>query len=349
MSPIRAALRRQADICGRLGSPFTERLLFLLADWLREDTPVGNVVLNWPADPGEDALALRLAGALHALVLSRQSPDLVDVYPPARPVGGDRLWQAVDGALDTHGDTVLDFLQSPPQTNEVARAAALAGGFLTITAFTSLPLALLEIGASAGLNLHWDKFGYDLGGLGINKATARPLLAPVWQGPPPPGGDVVVQERMGCDRTPIDVRSADDVLRLRAYVWADQTDRQTRLDQGLAVARAAPVSLARADAADWAETRLAQRRDNVATVLFHSIVWQYIAGENQQRLRRIIDAAGRRADAASPFAWLRMEPETTKAAALRLTLWPDGSTLVLADVDYHGRWITWHGVPSARP
>ena len=207
---------------------------------------------------------------------------------------------------------------------------------------TSKPLAIFEIGASAGLNLHWDRFGYDLGGLDIRRFEGLPLLAPAWKGPPPPNGDVVVIERAGCDRAPIDVRSPAEVLRLRAYIWPDQVDRQARLDQALAVARSSPIRIERADAADWTQTRLATRRNGVVTVLTHSIVWQYLGKDSQERLGRTIDQAGRRADADAPFAWMRMEPETPDAAALRLTLWPGGKTLLLADVDYHGRWVRWH-------
>lgn len=313
-----------------------------MADRLGDDTAVGSAVLNWPGNPIADALALRLAGALHALVLTAQSADLVDVYPPKPPIDDDRLWHAVRAAIITHGETILSFIQRPPQTNEVARSAALAGGFLTIATLTNSPLAILEIGASGGLNLHWDAFGYDLGGLDIRKASGLPLLAPAWQGPPPPKIDTIVTERAGCDRTPIDIRSNEEVLRLRAYIWPDQPDRQARLDQALAHARSSPIRIDCAEAAEWTSSRLAKRRVGVATVLFHSIVWQYIGKDSQERLERTIEDAGQRADTKAPFAWLRMEPENRKAAGLRLTLWPGGETMFLADVDYHGRWIHWH-------
>ncbi len=342
---IRAAFRRQAAACGKLGSVFTARLLEHLADCLEENSAVGGAILDWPGDPRADALALRTAGAFHALALSGKSPDLVDVYPP-KTSDGHKLQQAIEAALGAHDEDILRFIENPPQTNEVGRAAALAGGFLAIAALTSLPLAIFEIGASAGLNLHWDHFRYDLGGLSIGDPSGLPLLAPAWEGAKPPAADLRVNERAGCDRTPIDSRSNDDVLRLRAYIWPDQTDRLARLDQALARTRSSPVRVECADAANWASSRLAERRRGVATVLFHTIVWQYIEKSGQKRLEHIIDAAGRRADNKAPFAWLRMEPETPKAAALRLTLWPGGKTLLLADVDYHGSWIHWHVEPD---
>jgi hypothetical protein len=77
-------------------------------------------------------------------------------------------------------------------------------------------------------------------------------------------------------------------------------------------------------------------------VLFHSIVWQYLQKEVRQRLVAALERAGAAADAGTPLAWLRMEPKRGHDHAdLRLTTWPGAREQVLADVDYHGRWVTW--------
>ena len=167
-SRIAQHFARQAKGCRRLGSPFTaallELLLDLLLDHLERGSPIGRVLKDWPGDPREDALALRLAGGLHALVLSARAPALAAAYPGGA-AAGDRagLRSAVLAALEAHAEFLLGFLERPPQTNEVARAAMLLPGFLTIAADAGLPLALLEIGASAGLNLHWDAYHYRFG------------------------------------------------------------------------------------------------------------------------------------------------------------------------------------------
>ncbi len=338
---VRTALRRQAEACRRLGSPFTARLLALLAERLREDSVVGRVILHWPGDPIEDALALRLAAALHAIVLVGRDRGLAGIYPPAPDIDDRPFREAVETALDDHAEALLRFVDSPPQTNEIGRSAVLAAGFLTIAERTSLPLALFEIGSSAGLNLRWDSYGHDLGGVRLPADDGAPVLEPEWRGPPPPAADFEVTERRGCDRKPVDLASAEAAYRLRAYVWPDQPERLNRLDQALAVARRTPVTIDRADAADWAEIHLTSGRPGATTVLFHSIVWQYIPEDRRARLHEFIHAAGRKATVRAPFAWLRMEPHASGSAALQLTLWPGGRTHHLADVDYHGRWIDW--------
>ena len=343
MQPVREHFRKQAEACLQLGSPFTARVLQLAADRLEDASAIGRTILGWQGDPKADALALRFAGSLHALVLSRASPALARVYPGGgAETEPDTLWQEVTDALDRHGPAILRFLESPPQTNEVARCAVLLGGFLTIARQTGGPLALLEIGASAGLNLHWDGYAYGLGEASWGPAAAPLRLEPEWRGPPPPFGPVAVRARRGCDRRPLDPSNPHDRLRLRSYVWADQKARLARLDAALDHAARHGTRVEQADAANWVEACLAARPAGLATVLFHSIVWQYLPRVTQQRIEAVLERAGSEAPENAPLAWLRMEPGPDGAhAELRLTIWPGGRDQLLADADYHGRWVSW--------
>jgi hypothetical protein len=246
--------------------------------------------------------------------------------------------------LRVHEAALLTALQSPPQTNEVARCGVLLGGFATVAARTGRPLALLEIGASAGLNLHWDAYGYTLAGASWGPAEAPLRLAPAWRGAAPAFGPVEVRARRGCDRHPIDPGSARDRLRLRAYIWADQRARLERLDAALDLAAAQAVRVERADAAGWVEARLAERPAGMTTVLYHSIVWQYLPGATQHRIEAALARAGAAASADTPLAWLRMEPGADGSQAeLSLACWPGGTSQRLAFADYHGRWVHWLG------
>ena len=170
---IRQSFRRQARACEDLGSPFTARLCTLAAERLTEETPVGATILGWPGNPDGtgDALALRLAGTLHALVRSRRDPALSAVYPP-HIADDDTFWSTVETALRRDEAFILERLASAPQTNEVRRSSALLPGFLTIATLTGKPLALSEVGASAGLNLQWDRYSYHLGDFRWDQASA---------------------------------------------------------------------------------------------------------------------------------------------------------------------------------
>lgn len=98
----------------------------------------------------------------------------------------------------------------------------------------------------------------------------------------------------------------------------------------------------RADAGDWAAQQLAAPRPGRATVLYHSIVWQYLPAASRAALRRSVAAAGQRATNDAPLAWLALEPpDATSLPQLRLTLWPGGEQRMLAEAHAHGLFATW--------
>ena len=213
-----------------------------------------------------------------------------------------------------------------------------------MAALTGLPLVTSELGASAGLNQVWDRFAYRFGDAAWGDPASPVVIAPDWQGPPPPLPAVTVAERAGCDRAPPDLERETDRLRLLSFVWADQTERKARMTAAIGLARAAGVRIETADAADWIEARLARPRPRRAHVVFHSIFWQYLGPDAQARIRASLDAAGARADTQAPLAWLRMEGDgTAPSAAILLSLWPGGETRELGRADFHGAWVRWSG------
>jgi len=103
----------------------------------------------------------------------------------------------------------------------------------------------------------------------------------------------------------------------------------------LEVTRETPVSLDHEPAAAWAQRMLAEPAPGVATVIYHSIMSQYLSDEERAELFACIEEAGARAGKEAPLAWLRMEPVDDRAA-VELTLWPGGTTRLLARAGYHG-------------
>ncbi|EKF58827.1 hypothetical protein QWE_14712 [Agrobacterium albertimagni AOL15] len=341
---IRQSFLRQAKACADLGSPFTARLCTLAAERLTGETEVGAKVLGWPGNPDGtgDALALRLAGTLHALVRSGQDPALAAVYPP-HAVDDDTLWVAIEAAIRRDEAFMLERLKSAPQTNEVRRSSALLPGFLTIAAQTGKPLVLSEVGASAGLNLQWDRYSYQLGDFRWGKASAVEL-APRWEGPPPPQTAIEITERAGCDLNPLDPSSEDDRLRLFSYIWADQQDRIDRTAAALAMATESGLKVEKADAIDLLQTRLKSARPGMTHVIYHTIAWQYLPPALKAEGEALIAEAGTRATDAAPLARLQLEADgKPEGAALLLTLWPAGETREIGRADFHGRWVKWVG------
>lgn len=337
---VRAAFAKQGEWCRLFGAPFTARVCETLAGGLDRSTAVGRHVLDWPGDPWADALMMRLTGGLNGLVRAGSAPGLAACYPPHDAAGLDAAL-----AVTLADDRLLPWLESAPQTNEVARSAVLMPGLLTIAAATGLPLALYELGTSGGLNLRLDSYRYRLGGRDVGPADAALVLAPQWSGADPPDADVVVASRRGVDLAPLDLLDATAQSRLLAYVWPDQPDRVARLTTAIAGFVADPVALDRGDAADWVEAVIAPV-PGVVTTVFHSIAFHYFPESTKVRIRALLDAMGARATPDAPLAWLRYEEDVAGAGVLpmlRLLLWPDGDDRLLAHAHPHGASVQWLG------
>jgi hypothetical protein len=233
------------------------------------------------------------------------------------------------------------------QTNEVGRSAVLYGGLLVVAAETRKPLRLLEVGASGGLNLRVDRFRYEVGGKILGDAASPVRLVEPWQGRPPAplSSDVQIVERRGCDPEPIDPGTTEGRLTLMSYVWPDQTERFERLRAAFEVADRVPATVDRAGVGTWLHPKLARRTPGVTTVVWHSVVWQYVPDDERAAMTQALAEAAAAATPDAPLAHLRAEPRRQSDRQirfeLRLTLWPGGEERLLAFAQGHGPPVEW--------
>jgi hypothetical protein len=353
MSDLAASVRAfqiQSGACAAFGSPFSAALLDRAANDIEGGGPLAALVAPWRdlqtrALVGE-AIPLRWLGCAHDLVLAGEAPAAAAVYPtPGRPGDPDAAWSALNSAMIARPERFADFMSHEPQTNEVRRSICLLPGFLTLADETRLPLRLFEIGASAGLNQLWDRYRYELGDAGAWGDPSSPVrLDTVWTGPSPPlAAHVAVASRAACDRKPVDIRDPVARRRLKAFLWPDQFERLA-LDAALTRGLGANTQVDAEDAVTWTARR-APPQEGAATVLFHSIFWQYVPADSQAALLAAIGELGACAGPPAPFGWLRMEPIRDNLAAieLRLTVWPGGEDRLLANVHPHGASVEWVG------
>lgn len=335
----------QSETCTRMGSPLMGRVLRILSDRWDATSALGRKMAEYQGDigPAGHFLPLRIGGGLHALVLQEKDPKLMAVYPPNAP-GDEALEQAIINALKTNEDFLLDWTAHAPQTNEVRRSAALIAMAKVAASRFERPIVLSELGASGGLNLMWDHFTLDAGGHHFGPADAVLTLRPEWSGPTPPEARTQVADRAGVDLNPLNLKDEADTLRLLSYLWADQPHRVEMTRAAMSVLDA---QVDKGDAIDWLETRLATAPEGHMHMIQHTVAWQYFPKEKQEHGTALIEAAGARATAKTPLAWMQMETDgdTTGAvgAALTLRLWPGDITLDLGRADFHGRWVKWAG------
>jgi hypothetical protein len=339
MNPNFQSFVKQAQACREMGSPFTADILEALAIVLDMNTLTGKRISSWPAEPLVDALPLRLAGGLHALARRKVDPALTAVY---ENFAGD-IAGVLRATLISHDSELVQWLDSPPQTNEVGRASALYAGLLVITHRYKQPIELFELGASAGLNLNLDRFAYVLGGENFGDVTSAVKLVPKWQGKAPPASPPIIVARSGVDLNPVDVRNEQVADRLIAYVWPDQSERLARIAAAISISIANPPKVGEGDAAEWLKLALARPQpDGTTRVIMHSVFWQYLPQITQQKITELIEKASEYATEARPLCHLTFEAvQSLYTMELRLKSWPDASDQLLATCHPHATSVDW--------
>lgn len=343
---VRESLVRQALSCRTIGSPLYATLLDGLIDDY-DQHGITAALLDGVSDrPHHDALPLRYLACAHRLALAGQADLLGRHYPSC---GGS--WHGSTAIIDdfltvatANIDTFRAGVLRNVQTNEVGRAAVLASGFGLIARRHLLPIDQLEIGSSAGLLSRWDRYRFDTAASQAGDVDSGLVFGPEWWSGPAPdlSAEILVARRRASDISPIDISTVDGRMSAMSFVWPDQMVRFNRLATAIDIAGDSPVTVEQGDAGDWL---MAQLRDaptaGRATVVFHSIVWQYLPASTRDNVRAAMTAAGDRATVNAPMLWMRMEPAGPEHADLRLTTWPGGADEILAHVGYHGADIRW--------
>jgi len=234
-------------------------------------------------------------------------------------------------------------LERSTQTNEPGRCAVL----LPVLARLPQPLALLEVGASAGLCLLPDRYAYDYGDHRLGQAAPAPLF-PCTASAGAPLPDVLpnVVWRAGLDLNPIDVADAAETTWLESLVWPEQTDRLARLRAAVAIAAADPPAIVKGDLRSDLKRLASDAPSNATLVIFHTAVLAYVIAPDER------EAFARTACALAP-CWISNEsPRVFPAIAARApSPSPRGRFLLalngrpLAWTDPHGASIDWFAEP----
>jgi len=341
---IITAFQKQAEFCRTRESSFTAAVIDAVGGLLAENSDSRwSLCEGLEGDPVKGAVALRFAGALHALVLQNHAGGLSDYYEtPDKVPDVSMLRKEIAPLLESERDLFIDYVSGPPQTNEVNRAAVLLLGFSDIARRTSLPLNLLELGASAGLLLCWDRFRYDYGDLGWGDGAA--VITSVLRGAVKPDlqDQIEVGSRRGCDLNPRDLSNPAIRLRMRSYIWPEQPERLSLFDRATSVAAGAQPHVEKADAISWLRAQLETREEGRATVVYHSVFAPYLSDAETAALSEVLDNAGQQATPSAPLAWLRFEPidmDGDMQFYLDLRIWPGGEDRRLARAHPHGAWV----------
>jgi hypothetical protein len=203
---------------------------------------------------------------------------------------------------------------------------------------------LIEIGPSAGLNLEWDRyrFLYKAGTWGPSESRLelsgeerRPVPRALLELAPH------VRSRVGVDLNPIDASSDEGAMRLKSFVWPDQTWRLDLLERAIASLRKSPPNLVRGDIVDVLPRVLGERRSDSLTVVWQTAVLHYLPEERRQLVYDALADVGSKSGRLAFVETATPEDDDRKHFGLTIQLWPDGERHVVANADFHGAWIEW--------
>jgi len=340
----------------------------LICAGLAEDPDRASLLLL--ARPGFQNPLILLA-AVHHLLLAGERHPLAAYYgtrvgETARPPD-EGLYPAFAAFVDAHHARLAGLVATrTTQTNEARRTVVTLPAFGIVARAADAPLALLEVGASAGLNLLVDRYAFRIGAAqaGSQGSPARftcDVEGALWP-PVPPRVDVAW--RIGLDLNPLEVRDPDTRAWLRALVWPEHPDRLAMLDAALEVARRDPPLVLRGDLVDDLAPLAARAPQDAALTVVATWTLAYLEAD---RRRAFVARLGELAADAQRSVWLvageaesvlaslgvgigRMPADGFGPSTLSLHRFDPGGGhdhALLAHAHPHGRWIRWLDAATA--
>jgi hypothetical protein len=283
----------------------------------------------------------QLVALLERLPPAKQQPNLL--FAAVLYLGGRQPdYDTFRAFVHDHADQVVATLMArQTQTNEVGRCALL----LPLLARLPGPLALVEVGASAGLCLLPDRYAYDYGGTIVGDLAAPLRLACQPRGPVPiPTTLPTVVWRRGIDLAPVDLHDPDAVRWLECCIWPDQPERLARLQTAVEIARTDPSVVVRGDLLDLVGPVVSDAPADATVVVFHTAALVYLPEPGRQRFAELM--------AELPVVWISAEgPGVVPALAAGLEpgqtseqavfLLGQGPQQLVGLADPHGAWLQW--------
>ena len=295
-----------------------------------------------------------LLAAVHYLLLNGVEHPLAAWYPnlTANPAPAATAFPPFRDFCLNFEESLRPLLHTRlVQTNELRRSAYLVPALSLVRQLARMPVALIEIGASAGLNLLLDRYAYHYQVPGSQPAelVAGDPHSPVTidcmvdKGPsvPFPLQLPVIASRTGIDLHPVNLRNTGERRWLQALIWPEHAERAQRMEAAAALWKKSPPRMVAGDAGEALGGVLAAIPANVLPVIFHTHVLNQVSPAGREGLEALIQAAAQRR------ILMRIGNDfgggTLKSFPLRLR-WYTGAGVterLLAHVDGHGRWMQW--------
>lgn len=339
---LRAIFRSYADV----DFPTSDAPLYAaIADKVADDDEMLALAAN--VRDGQPPPNLLFA-AVHYLLLQGVQHPLANFYPDITTDAGApaEAFPHFQDFCIQHRDTIMRQVQSRlVQTNVLERSALLLPAFaVAASIFETTAIATLEIGASAGLNLLWDRYRYDYGATAWGDPSSPVSMSCDVRGDgalPDLPADLRSVWRLGVDLDPVNLRDDDALLWQRALIWPERVDRQRRLAAARNLMFAEPVIVHKGDATQLLPAILAEAPATAPLVVFASYTLYQFSKDARTRVVDLV--AGRARMHPTILVTLGTNRMGQPHGTLELRRFDTSSphTTDLAHVHPHGLWLKW--------
>ena len=293
------------------------------------------------ARPGQPPANI-LFGAVHYLLLRGSEHPLRQFYKTLGGTSSGDAFPVFQDFVTTHRAALAPLIATrATQTNEVGRSTALAPAFRALAAEAGQPLNLIEIGPSAGLNMIWDHYAvrFHRGGDVLMLGDGDLVIDCELRGDkiPPLGPTPSIASRIGLERDPVDLSSADARDWLKALVWPDHLQRFARLDKAIAIFAHHKPNIVAGDALENLSAAIARVPEDQPVCVYHTMAVYQFTDDMRETLDAILTMAGLRRT-----VW-RLGMEGARDGTLLLSSYRDGKKdeRLLANCHPHGAWLEW--------
>ncbi len=279
--------------------------------------------------------------AAHYPIVSDEDRPMEPAFPAFR-----------DFCLSNYDEILSLIRRNRTQTNVVRRCTCLLPAFSMVQRESAQPLALIDVGASAGLNLNLDRYRYRYlrGGReetvwGRPEATVALEAELLGRGAMPElSDDLAIEFRGGIDVNPIDLRNEDELRWLRALIWPEHVERHQRLIAAASELTQSPVDLRRGDAVNLLPGMIADTPPETALTVYSTVALYQIPTEGREQIFRTLTQTSQDRPVWLVTLELRMEDvDEVQMPSLSMTRFANGAAerQVLAKSSPHGWWIEW--------
>lgn len=290
-----------------------------------------------------------LFGAVHYLLLQDNNKyhPLTEYYPT---LGGSNskitdIFPLFKQFCQNNRTELISIIQTRRvQTNEIRRCALFIPGYEIVSQLNQRqPLSVIEIGASAGLNLNFDLYWYKYSNdskVGLKSSNVE-LTCEIRgnTSPPIPKKLPVIATKIGIDLNPLDITNNEDKLWLQALIWPEHVERFEILDKAINIAQSNPPKILKGDGLALLDQALTECLPNSTICIIHSFTLNQFSEEHRQEFYNKLKAEGKK----RPIYVLSLEWLNSKKPLLSLDIYQEGqrSEKTLAYGESHGNWLEW--------